>query len=237
VGNALIANNIIIAKQNQVSVDCFSSSTAAVLILRFNNIFSPQGFAYGPRCDPSQIETGISADPQFVNPSAGDFRLMLGSPSIDSGTNDVHGLPDTDFDDNPRILDGDGNSSVVIDMGAFEFGDSIPPVIGSVTATPQALLQANHQMVPVNISVSASDNSGQAVACQIISVASNEPVDGLGDGDTAPDWLITGNLTLSLRAERSGKGTGRIYTITIECSDSSGNSSTEAVAVRVPRNN
>jgi hypothetical protein len=84
--------------------------------------------------------------------------------------------------------------------------------------------------------VSASDNSGQ-VACRIISVASNEPIDGLGDGDTAPDWLITGNLSLDLRAERSGKGTGRIYTITIECSDSSGNSSTGAVTVRVPRNN
>jgi hypothetical protein len=93
-------------------------------------------------------------------------------------------------------------------------GDSIPPVIGSVTATPNVLLQANHQMVSVNINVSATDNSGQAVACRIISVTSNEPVEGLGDGDTAPDWMIRGNLALNLRAERSGKGTGRIYTIT-----------------------
>ena len=122
-------------------------------------------------------------------------------------------------------------------MGAFEFGDSLPPVIAAVTATPNSLLQANHQMVPINIGVSASDNSGQAVTCRVVSIASNEPVQGLGDGDTAPDWLMTGNLTLSLRAERSGKGTGRVYTMTVECSDASGNRSTKSVTVTVPRNN
>jgi len=68
-------------------------------------------------------------------------------------------------------------------------------------------------------------------------VTSNEPVDGLGDGDTGPDWQITGDLTVNLRAERSGQGSGRIYTITIECTDFSGNSSTKTVTVSVPRNN
>ncbi|MBO0861640.1 MAG: hypothetical protein J2P21_24770 [Chloracidobacterium sp.] len=33
---------------------------------------------------------------------------------------------------------------------------------------------------------------------------SNGPVMGDGDGDTAPDWEITGALTLNLRAERRG---------------------------------
>ena len=56
-------------------------------------------------------------------------------------------------------------------------------------------------MVPINVSPSVSDcDSG--VTCRIVSVTSNEPVEGLGDGDTSPDWVITGNLT-DLRAERS----------------------------------
>jgi len=56
----------------------------------------------------------------------------------------------------------------------------------------------------------------------------------LGDGDQAPDWQITGDLAVNLRAERSGKGTGRIYTITVECNDTSGNTATKTVTVSVP---
>ena len=60
-------------------------------------------------------------------------------------------------------------------------------------------------MVPINVSPSVSDcDSG--VTCRIVSVTSNEPVEGLGDGDTSPDWVITVNL----RAERSAHGTGRV---------------------------
>jgi hypothetical protein len=37
-----------------------------------------------------------------------------------------------------------------------------------------------------------------------------------------------------LRAERSGSGAGRVYTITVRCRDASNNSSTAKAAVRVP---
>ena len=53
------------------------------------------------------------------------------------------------------------------------------------------------------INISASDNSDPVLLCRIIS--SNEPVDGLGEGDTTPDWTITEDLTLNLQAERSGR--------------------------------
>jgi hypothetical protein len=42
-------------------------------------------------------------------------------------------------------------------------------------------------------------------------------------------------LTLRLRAERSSKGTSRIYTITVVCTDAAGNQSTSVVTVTVPR--
>jgi len=86
---------------------------------------------------------------------------------------------------------------------------------------------------PVAVSVDVSDICDAHLDCAIISVSSNEPVDGLGDGDMAPDWIITGNLTVNLRAERSGLGDGRIYTITVRCTDNSGNSSTRSVEVSV----
>jgi len=113
--------------------------------------------------------------------------------------------------------------------------DQEDPVISSVTANPNKLWPPNHKMVPVTVALDASDNCDSV--CQIIFVESNEPVNGLGDGNTAPDLIITGDLTVKLRAERSGKGNGRVYTITVECADSSGNSSTETVTVIVPHDN
>jgi hypothetical protein len=61
---------------------------------------------------------------------------------------------------------------------------------------------------------------------QIVRVACDEPSDG--------DVSITGALTVKLRAERDGKGDGRVYTIHVSCTDSAGNVSTGTVDVTVP---
>jgi CHRD domain len=112
--------------------------------------------------------------------------------------------------------------------------DTVPPVIIKACASPSTLWPPNHKMVTVTVTAVVKDNCGSA-CWKIISVKSNEPVNGKGDGDTAPDWLITGNHTVLLRAERSGKGSGRIYTITIQATDASGEMSTpQTVTVKVP---
>jgi len=69
-------------------------------------------------------------------------------------------------------------------------------------------------------------------ACRIIAVTSNEPS---SPGIREPDSEITGPLTVSLRADRSGQGDGRIYTITVECEDDGGNKVTSDVTVSVPK--
>ena len=107
------------------------------------------------------------------------------------------------------------------------------PIIENVTSNPNVLWPPNHKMVQVNVNVLASDNCDTEPACRIVSVSSNEPVNGSGDGNTSPDWEVIGDFTVNLRAERSGTGDGRIYTITVECIDDSGNNSTETVDVTV----
>ena len=65
------------------------------------------------------------AVPQFA--AAGDYHLRQISPCIDSGDNAAPGLPSTDRDGNPRVVDGDSNGSSVVDMGAYEFEPAAPP--------------------------------------------------------------------------------------------------------------
>jgi hypothetical protein len=111
--------------------------------------------------------------------------------------------------------------------------DTTPPTITSASATPNVLGPPNHKMIPVTVKVTATDRVDTAPVARIVGVSSNEPQNGLGDGDTGPDWVVTGPLTVSLRAERSGKGSGRVYTIDIEVRDRHGNASRHSVLVRV----
>jgi CHRD domain len=113
--------------------------------------------------------------------------------------------------------------------------DTVPPVIARATADPSILWPPNHKMVDVHLNVNVRDACGDT-SWKIISVTSNEPVDGLGDGDTSPDWIIVGDHDLQLRAERSGTGHGRIYTIKLQAQDAAGNvSRPRLVYVLVPK--
>ncbi len=69
----------------------------------------------------------IIEDPMFFGSGNHPFSLSVGSPCIDAGIPDTSGLnlPYGDIINNKRIWDGDNNGTVIIDMGAYEFG-SIP---------------------------------------------------------------------------------------------------------------
>ncbi len=72
----------------------------------------------------------ISSNPDFVG--GGDYHLQPGSPCIDAGINDPNGwgLTEFDLDGNPRLLDGDYDGQLIVDMGAYESPASTSPVIG-----------------------------------------------------------------------------------------------------------
>ena len=67
------------------------------------------------------INGNIRQDPMFVDPGNGDFHLQAGSPCIDTGADGNPALPDTDFEGDVRRIDGDGDGSVTVDMGADEY--------------------------------------------------------------------------------------------------------------------
>lgn len=107
------------------------------------------------------------------------------------------------------------------------------PLITSVSATPSVISPPNHNLVPITVSVEATAVCGPPV-CKIVSITSDEPNDGRGDGATSGDASISGDLTAVVRAERSGGFSGRTYTLNVECSDTAGNKTRNAARVFVP---
>ncbi len=105
--------------------------------------------------------------------------------------------------------------------------DFTPPVVEAVTADPAVLWPPNGQLVPVQVSVQVTDNIDPAPVCTIANVL----VDGWGAGD---DAIVTGALSLELRAKRSGTSSDHTYTIGVACSDASGNRAYSSVNVVVP---
>lgn len=120
----------------------------------------------------------------------------------------------------------DGKAAVAQCSTIVVVRDTRPPRIIEVKANPHVLWPPNHRLVPVRVTVRAEDCG--PIRCRIVSVRSNEPV------GHEPDWIITGDLTLLLRAERWGRWHSRIYTITVECRDAVGNTSRRSVYVTVP---
>ena len=110
--------------------------------------------------------------------------------------------------------------------------DEQAPAIAALHASPDRLWPPRHQMVDVSIGVDASDNSGETPTCGLLAVASSDPDNGTGDGDTANDIEIVGPTSVRLRAERSGSKV-RTYTLTVECRDGAGNRSTAQTWVTV----
>ncbi len=105
-----------------------------------------------------------------------------------------------------------------------------PATITTPVASPAVLGPPNHKMRNVTIDYAVTSGCGGPVTCAL-SVMSNEPVNGPDDGDAAPDWEVVNPHKVRLRAERSGNGTGRIYTITITCTDAAGYQTVKTVTV------
>jgi Necrosis inducing protein (NPP1)/PKD domain len=132
-------------------------------------------------------------------------------------------VPLGEYNVNLTVEDDDGYTDS--DQATISVVDTQAPEIAGVTAEPDELWPPNHKMRDVVLYVDVEDICDSEPQCEIAEggVFSNEP-----------DWIITGDLTLRLRAERAGRGDGRVYTVDVICVDGSGNSTTGTTTISVP---
>ena len=109
--------------------------------------------------------------------------------------------------------------------------DKSAPVISGVPGTSCSLWPPNHKMVTV-ATISASGGVSP-LASLSVAVTSNEPA-AAGESDITISGSGTGPRTVSLRAEREGKGSGRIYTFNVSATDQAGNSASTTGRCVVP---
>jgi hypothetical protein len=138
-----------------------------------------------------------------------------------------------------RFADFVGETTQRSDDAQTRVLDVTPPTIG-VSLRPAVLSPPNHKLRSIVATVTVEDECDPHPQVRLLSIVSNEPDNGQGDGDTPGDiqqaTINTDDRTFLLRAERSGRGNGRTYTVLYAATDASGNAAQASAVVRVPRN-
>ena len=126
----------------------------------------------------------------------------------------------------------------------YRSSDHDPVLVGFCEAEPptaeawvnrDTLWPPNHKYTTVHvIKVDAVDNFDPDPTVTFVSVESNQPDEGAGDGDEPNDIVILNDYTFKLRAERMGGDEDRVYTITYAVSDDCGNVTYVTATVTVP---
>jgi hypothetical protein len=150
-------NNIIFGANAQTAVYCGNLNSTTPPVFFFNDVFAEQGTTYGGICsDQTGTNGNISTNPEFVGKS--NFRLKDGSPLIDVGDNSAPDLPNTDFGGNPRLINGNGGTTAIVDMGAYEFVPVVLPkslsfglqAVGSTTSKTVKLTNAQNKALNIS---------------------------------------------------------------------------------------
>lgn len=190
--------------------------------------------------NPQPDQIGINLrDVQLNNEEAGDFigdesqkswmitgaELTAGFTLVGELTLGTVGAP---------LPDGDAGL-VEISLGFLgEEPPNQPPDCSAAQPSVETLWPPNHQFVAVDV-LGVTDPDGDPVAIIIESIFQDEPVNGRGDGNTAPDGDGVGTATAQLRAERAGIGNGRVYHIGFSADDGNGGMCSGELLVGVPK--
>jgi hypothetical protein len=186
---------------------------------------------------PVTLDGSGSTDPNSTTGTNDDivsYQWFLGTTKIADGEVVQVNLPVGTNVITLKVTDKAGATST--DEVSVTLTDTAAPVV-TLGMSPDRLWPPNHKMKDVHAILDIRD-CDPSPTVELLSVTSNEPDNGLGDGNTGPDIsgadLGTDDRTVQVRAERSGTGSGRFYTFVYRVTDASGNSTDATATVAVP---
>lgn len=114
-----IVNNMFIGAYRAYNIDAESQSD---LIADYNLVYDSTRPKQASWWSEPHGKWGIA--PSFATPiddvTIENYRPAANSPAVDAGEN-AYNDSETDLDDNPRIYDGDGDGTALIDIGPYEY--------------------------------------------------------------------------------------------------------------------
>ena len=131
------------------------------------------------------------------------------------------------------LIVNDGTEGSESDEVVITVVDTTPPEF-ALSVNPTKLWPANHKMVLITPTWTVSDKCDATPDVSLVSISVNEADDAKGAGNTSDDIQIGDDGSIYLRAERSGTGNDRVYTITYRAVDDCGNAVVRSATVTVP---
>ncbi|MBN3961649.1 choice-of-anchor D domain-containing protein [Nostoc sp. NMS8] len=109
--NVRVNNNILYASDGQkANVIKYATN----INFDRNLVYNSNVFQASSNPNATGLQNILGKDPQFVNAAGKNFALKPGSPAIDAGSNALNAITGN------IPLDGDGNGTALVDIGAYE---------------------------------------------------------------------------------------------------------------------